>query len=63
MLAGNEQLMEVRGSIASCIGASVSIEHRVIREVLLTADLKKLLFLHVLHLGLPWTEDLTASKL
>ena len=43
-MAGNEQLMQVRGSVASRVGASVPVKHRVIREVLLAADLEKLLF-------------------
>ena len=45
VLTGNKQLMQVRSSVASCVGASVSVKHRVIREVLLAAHLEKCIFI------------------
>ena len=67
MLAGNEQLMQVGGSVASRVGASVPVKHRVIREMLLTADLERLVlgiatFLFRAYMRLPLTEDLRASR-
>ena len=41
-MAGNEQLMEMGGSVASRVCASVPVKHGVIREMLLAADLEKL---------------------
>ena len=44
MLAGNEQLMQVRGGEAGCVGASVPIKHRVVGEMLLASNLIKSIF-------------------
>ena len=44
MLAGNEQLMQVRGGVAGCVGARVPIEHRVVGEMLLASHLIKSIF-------------------
>ena len=44
MLAGNEQLMQVRGGVAGCVGARVPIKHRVVGEMLLAPNLIESIF-------------------
>ena len=63
VLAGNEQLMEVGSSVASCVGASVTVKHWVVRQMLLASHLSKIIFWGArLWFKLPLTEDLKASK-